>query len=127
MPVSVKIDLVTHDPASDEFVLYLVEDVPWPESEEEWQLRLKAIQDRVLAAADVAIDGHLAGKYPDSIGKSVRIQVDSPLHYQERVTELISDVDRFLVEDPSYAKAVRSSRHIRGIRVVTGTEMGRFQ
>ena len=126
MSEKVTIDLVTHDPHSDEFVLYLVEDGPWPTRESEWKECLKGIQDRILAAADAAIDGHLAQKYPDSVGKSIRIQVDSPNGCPDRVDNLVAAVKTFLNHDPSYISTIGASPHIRGLRVVTAKEMGRF-
>ena len=127
MSERVTIDHVTQDPRTDEFVLYLVDDGPWPDVESEWKARLKAIQDRVLAAADVAIDGHLAARYPDSMGKAVRIQIDSPAGSPGRLEELVSALKRFLREDESYASATAASKFIRGLRLVTGKELGRFR
>ncbi len=40
--LGVKIDLITQDSASDEFVLYLVEDGPWPAVDANWQSGSKA-------------------------------------------------------------------------------------
>lgn len=126
MPRAVTVDLVTHDEKSGEFVLYLVEDGPWPFDEAGWRECLAAIQERILSVADVAIDGLLARQYPDSAGKAVRIQIDSPSGCPRQLTTLIEAVRRFLSEDESYAAGVASSPQIRGLRVVTGQEIGRF-
>ena len=56
----VTVDLITEDVASDEWVLYLVEDGPWPEPDSNWHACLQAIQDRILSAADAAIDAKRA-------------------------------------------------------------------
>lgn len=126
MPHEIKVDLITEDPLSDEFVLYLVEDGPWPTREVDWKSRLSSIQNRILSAADVAIDGLLAFKYPDAAGKAVRIQVDSPSGTPVQVENLICALERFLREDASYAAAIKESAHIRNLRVVSGKQMGRF-
>jgi hypothetical protein len=126
MKKCVTIDIITHDPNTDEFVLYLVEDGPWPESSKTWDEILSVIQERVLSAADVAIDGYLADKQPDSRGKRVRIQVDSPNGCPEQLQVLVSAIDDFLATDQSYSSAVRKSNHISGLRVVTGKQLGRF-
>ena len=70
----VKIDLVTEHPESGQFAIILVEVGPWPPNTEEAQLR--RIQDRLYGCVDVAVDGHLAAKYPNSKGRPVRIQLD---------------------------------------------------
>jgi hypothetical protein len=125
--MQVNIDLITEDPGSGEFVMYLVEDGPWPTSDSDWNLRLRSIQDRIFSAADVAIDGLLAEKYPDSSGSPVRIQIDSPSGCPSKLEALVEAVRTFFREDPSYSAAINNSSHIAGIRVVTGKEMGRFQ
>lgn len=122
----VSIDLVTYDERNDEFVLYLVEDGPWPAVDTEWAPRLLEIQDRVLSAADAAIDGHLAQRFPITSRAAVRIQVDSPSGCPKELEDLILAIGRFLDEDPSYAAGIRASLHIRAMRVVTGKQMGRF-
>jgi hypothetical protein len=53
MAETVTIDLVTKDRANDEWVLYLVEDGPWPSGQEGWEAKLKGIQDRIFRAVDV--------------------------------------------------------------------------
>jgi hypothetical protein len=126
MTSTVTIDTITHDPANDELVLYLVEDGPWPASEEDWRACIRSIQDRILSAVEIAVDGGLTTRYPDSVGKGVRIQIDSPAGCPAPLEELVEAVARFLREDPSYAAAIEKSLHIRSLRVVTGTEMGRF-
>lgn len=126
MPSQIEINLITYDAKTDEFVLYLVEDGPWPSQEADWISCLRLIQNRILAAADVAIDGHLIGKFPDAAGKAVRIQVDSPSGCPGALEDLIVAVRRFLVEDASYRTAIAESAHLRALRIVSGKEIGRF-
>jgi hypothetical protein len=127
MPPGVTIDLVTHDPATDEYVLYLVEDGPWPVREAEWKPHLKAIQDRILSAIDIAIDGQLANRYPDSVRKGIRVQIDSPHGCPEPLEKLIAAIKGFLRTDPSYLEAITGSSFFRGLRVITGKQLGRFR
>src|SRR5258707_14932136 len=95
---SVKIDLVTQDHDADEFVLILVEDGPWPVESAHWGERLSRIQTRIFEAIDVAVDGHLAAKYPDSKGKIVRVQIDSPGGAPPRLMDLVSKIKERLAE-----------------------------
>jgi len=71
----VKVDLVTEHPETGVFAIILVETGPWPSGAEEREVR--RIQDRLYDCVDLAVDGHLAAKYPDSRGRSVRIQLDT--------------------------------------------------
>jgi hypothetical protein len=71
----VKIDLVTEHPETGVFAVILVEAGPWAPGTEERELR--RIQERLYDCVDVAVDGHLAAKYPDSRGRPIRIQLDT--------------------------------------------------
>jgi hypothetical protein len=54
MGQKVEIDLITEDSPNEEYVLYLVEDGPWPTKELDWKPTLKSIQDQSI---------HRCGKY----------------------------------------------------------------
>ena len=122
----VTIDLISFDATSDEYVLYLVEDRPWPKEDADLSFRLKVIQERILSAVDIAVDGHLARQHAEASGKGIRIQVDSPGGAPEALDQLVAAVGRFIVADQSYADAVAQSPYVRGIRIVTGKQLGRF-
>lgn len=127
MKPHVKLDLVTYDPRLDEFVLYIVEDGPWPQDDATWNHCLNRIQNQVLDACDAAVDGGLAREYPDSLGKPVRIQVDSPSGLPHQVADLVHRLDQY-VNDPTndYGRDMASSTSIGGLRIVTGHSLGRF-
>jgi Family of unknown function (DUF6572) len=66
------IDMVTHDPKSDAFVLIMIETRPWDGSEE----RLLQLQRKVNGYLAFALDGQLTRMYPESVGKPIRLQLD---------------------------------------------------
>jgi hypothetical protein len=123
----ITLDTVTWDPANEEFVLYLVEDGPWPETGREWVKCLDRIQDRIMDAIDLAVNGHLLKKFPDSAGKRVRIQIDSPHGVPAQVAALTARLRAYVERNDEYRDAVARSAHIEGLRLVTGHEMGRFK
>lgn len=127
MAVETTVDFVTYDPHSDEFVLYLVEDGPWPSTDDEWRNCLKEIQDHILDVVDSAVDGGVAKRFPDSKGRPIRIQVDSPHGAPIQLEELIAAVCRFLSDDREFRTAIDESAHIKGLRLVTGKQLGRFR
>lgn len=127
MNPTVRPDFVSFDEPRQEYVLYFVEDGPWPNRSESWRGLLTALQGRILDAVDAALDGGLAQAYPESIGQLVRIQVDSPSGEPQQVRELVNLVRQYLYEDPSYRAAIAGSAFVKGIRIVTGHELGRFQ
>ncbi len=52
----------------------MVEEGPW--DEDKLDEELDRVQDRLYDGVDIAVDGHLASKYPDSKGKPVVIRLD---------------------------------------------------
>ena len=118
---------VTDDAVTGELVLYFLEDGPWPLEEREFEVLLKRIQDTILDAVDAAIDGGIAEVYPDTIGKRIRLQVDSPEGCPDRLQQLIINLDNYLNNSIEYGTAVKNSNYISGIRVVTGHSLGRFR
>ena len=127
MAPSITIDLVTEDNVNDEYVLYLVEDGPWPTVDTDWGSCLQVIQDRILNAVDAAVDGYVAGKYPESTSRLIRIQIDSPSGGPVQLKALVIAVDDYVKQYNDYAVAIAKSTFIRGLRIVTGEQMGRFK
>lgn len=120
---SVKIDLITHDPRTDEFALILVEDGPWSEEASDWNECLSRIQARIFDAIDVAIDGHLAKIYPESKGKRVRVQIDSPHGAPRLLVQLISKVREHTSNPKSkYGAAIRRSPYVKTLHIAMGPE-----
>jgi hypothetical protein len=121
------IDLITETPETGEFALILVEDGPWPESDADWNECLSRIQSRIYGAVDIAIDGHLAAKYPDSKGRAVRVQVDSPNGLPSALAKLVAKMKVHFEADGEYKNAITQSPFIQGLRITTGHDMGCFE
>jgi hypothetical protein len=66
------IDLVTHDPESDEYALIMVQAGPWDDPASQFD-QIVAKTNTYLAFAQ---GGQLASIYPASVGKPVRFQLD---------------------------------------------------
>ncbi|PQO36117.1 hypothetical protein DTL21_09365 [Bremerella cremea] len=125
MSDNVSINLITEDADTGEFVLYLLEDGPWPSGEVDWNDCLIRIQDHILDAFDAVVDGGLAKKYPESVGTKVRIQVDSPSGLPGKLNELIGKIDEFVhQQDNEYGQGLANSSCVSGLRIVTGHSLG---
>ncbi len=74
-PAQVTIDLVTEHPETGVFALILVETWPWPPGTEDEELR--RVQARLYGCVEAAVDGKVAGEYPNSSGRPFRIQLDT--------------------------------------------------
>ncbi len=120
----VKVDMLTQDPDTGEFVVYLNEDGPWPETNEGWADTLHRIQERVFDAVHLVLEGAVAEKFPQLEGTKGRIQVNCQSGVPTAITELVEDLRAYLGKDPRYVKAMAASRHVSALRVVTGAEVG---
>jgi hypothetical protein len=121
------LDLVTLDAKNGEFVLYILVKEPLPGDASELEARLREVQTKVYQAADAAIGGHVAERFPESRGLGIRIQVDSPLQPNGALEELVERLNEMMRSSAEYATAVRDSKHIARLRVVTGHALGGFQ
>ena len=65
------LDLVTHDPDSDEYALIMIETREWGHSPDQ----LAQLQEKINNYTAFALDG-LADRYPDSVGRPLRFQLD---------------------------------------------------
>lgn len=121
------IDIVAFDPLRDHYSLHLVEAERLPDEVNERRARLKAIQDRVFNAFDAAVDGHIAGQYPETLGQTVRIQVDCPFGTDDDIELLIHRVADYLSTADEYVMAAKESAYVRAVHVVTDHQLGRFK
>lgn len=85
------VDLVTHDPASGEFALIMIQTQPWSNEPGE----LQKLREKINNYAAFARGGDLVSKFPEAAGKPVRIQLDCNTAPSGRVADLVNlAVDR---------------------------------
>jgi len=121
------LDLITETPETGEFALIIVEDGPWPDKDADWKECLSGIQKRIYDAIDIAIDGQLAAKYPDSKGRRVRVQIDSPSGLPSALATFVTRMKEHVENSNEYSSAIQQSPFIQGLRITTGHEMGSFK
>ncbi|NLG51698.1 MAG: hypothetical protein GX552_16460 [Chloroflexi bacterium] len=126
MARTLTVDTITLDPANHEFVLYFVEDGPWPENPLAMKESMVRIQGRIFDAIDAIVNGIVAAKYPESSGMAFRIQVDSPSGVPDALSQIVTVTRQYVVENNEYRTSIANSHHVQGLRIVTGHEMGRF-
>ena len=66
------IDLLAHDPATDEVVMTIVEPRPWEGTDQ----HVYQLQEKINAYLSFALDGEMLEQLPQLKGKSVRVQLD---------------------------------------------------
>lgn len=99
------LDLITHDPALNEYVLIMVEDRPWIADDNQ----VEDLLAKFKAYFAYAVDGGLIKAYPDASGSSVRIQLDSFASPPLKVRTLLQRMARIADE-----YAIRVVLHVMG-------------
>lgn len=88
------VDLVTHDPSTDEYVIIMVEDRPWSDSSE----YLDQLLAKINAYVHFVEDGGLSRQFPLAEGKPVRIQLDCSAPPTGKPAKLISEAQQLLLQ-----------------------------
>lgn len=79
------IDLVTHDPSSDEYKLIMIEERAWSDAPE----HLGQLSEKINNYAMFVLDEGLLRAYPETAGHSVCIQLDCATTPTAQAQELI--------------------------------------
>jgi hypothetical protein len=82
------VDFVARGATSGQWQMVLVESGPW----EDLEPNLRRIQERLYGCLDAALDGKLAERFPESLGKEVVIRLDC---YNVPRDEVLAFFDRF--------------------------------
>lgn len=98
------VDLVAHDPKTDEVVLVMNETGAWDGSDE----RLHELQERFNAYASFLLDGEMAEAHPELAGKRARIEVRCAEIPDSRALELLGLIhDQLAFQDIKMEVVVR--------------------
>ena len=84
------IDLVAHDPATDEVVLAMSEPRPWTGSD----AQLFQFQEKLNTYLSFALDGEMLEAYPQFAGKKVRLRLECAASPDPRTQDCIEKVRR---------------------------------
>ena len=82
------IDMIAHDPKTDEAVLVMNEPEPWNDSDD----RLLELQERFNAYVSFLLDGEFAESEPDLARKRARIEVRCAHMPGSRAIELLGQI-----------------------------------
>jgi hypothetical protein len=88
------VDLVTHDPKTDEYIVIMIEDRPWSDSPEQLDQLLAKINNYVHFVED----GGLVQNFPQAQGKAVRIQIDCNSPSNGESAKLIAQAQQLLLQ-----------------------------
>lgn len=87
------IDLVTHDPATDEIVVIMIEDRTWSVDPEQVDQLLRKINTYLHFIED----GDLVEHFPQAAGKPVRMQLDCNEAPTGEAEQLIEEAQQLLL------------------------------
>ena len=103
------IDLVTYDPKRDAHILVAVEQGDGSTD------CLRRLQERLHDYVEIAVDGFLAEKYPESKGKSVVIRLDCYDVPREICEQFFFRFAEHIHASPEIQAAIAKHRHIKDI------------
>jgi hypothetical protein len=107
--VSHVIDMIAHDPKTDEVVLVMKEEREWDGSDD----RLHELQERFNTYVSFLLDGEMAEAHPELAGKRARIEVRCAHMPDNRALELLGAIhDQLAFQDIKMQVVVRDARKI---------------
>ena len=105
------VDLITQR-ADGSFCMVLLETSPWAD---DYMDHLNSLQDRMFDCVDIAIDGKLAQKYPESKGEEVLILLDCYGIPQDAVDEYFNRFQAYIRSDEGVLGDLENNAYISGI------------
>ena len=106
------VEFIAKSEDTDEWKMVLVEEGPWIDSID---MQLRRLQERLYNCVDAALDGQLAEKFPDSVGKKIVIQLDCYNLPRAEVADFFDQFSRGALSTVDYQNALKQSRFIKGI------------
>jgi hypothetical protein len=106
------VDFVARGATPDEWKMVLVEQGPWTGPIEN---ELRRLQERLYGTVDAALDGQLAEKFPESMGKKLIVQLDGYNLPQAEVSEFFARFSKGVFSTADYRQALTNSRFVKGI------------
>ena len=98
------IDIIAHDPKTDEIVLVMNEPGEWDGGEE----RLFELQERFNTYVSFLLDGELAESHPELVGKRARIELRCEHMPDSRALDLLGAIhDQLAFQDIKMEVVVR--------------------
>lgn len=82
------IEVIAHDPKTDQVVLMLSHRLPWDGSE----ARLFVLQEKLNAYVSFALDGALHDEFPQFLGKKVRLELTCATFPDDQALEFLEKV-----------------------------------
>ncbi len=102
------IDLIGHDPKTDEAVLVMNEPHEWSDSDEQ----LLALQERFNAYASFLLDGEMAEAHPELAGKAARIELRCTRMPDARTLELLGLIhDHLAFQEIKLEVVIKEQKH----------------
>ena len=110
--VNTTVDFLARGSTPDEWKMVLVESGPWQGSLDP---HLRNLQERLYGCVDAALDGQLAEQFPESVGKSVVIQLDCYDLPKDEVQAFFTAFADGVFSINDYQVALAETQFVKGI------------
>ena len=108
----VTVDFIARGEEADQFRMILVEEGPWDGATE---ANLRRVQDRLFGCVEAALEGLLAEKFPESVGKTIIIELDGYNLPEHDVREFFCAFADGVLELDEYKRELISSKYVSGV------------
>ncbi|HEV7242724.1 MAG TPA: hypothetical protein VGQ36_26080 [Thermoanaerobaculia bacterium] len=112
--ISLHINFVVEDPDGSWRLLLL--EGPWDDPLDPENLR--KVQKRISDCVTASINGYLAERYPESLGRSVVIQVDSYDTPRAQMDALLQALQRGIDTSPEIQSCIQERNCVANVRIV---------
>src|SRR5258705_12734626 len=110
---NVTVDFIAREENQSQWRMVVVEEGPWGSGDIE--SNLQRVQTRLYGCIDAALDGQLAKLYPDSVDKSLIVQLDCYEVPELQVRAFFGRFSDGVLSQPKYKDAMSAKRFVRGI------------
>ena len=100
---------------SSDTVLVLHESTPW--TEENADDECERIQKRIFGCINLAADGLLAEKHPETIGKNIIVRLECDGLPREEIDEMLEYLNEYLFIKEEYRKDLKMNQFFKSLRI----------
>jgi len=90
------VDLIGHDRADDEIVLFICDHLPWSDNDEENFSHMDLLQQKIYRYLDFIESGEINERYPKSIGKKTRLRVTAKYTLNKEAQAFFNKIQNYL-------------------------------
>jgi hypothetical protein len=90
------VDLIGHDTADDEIVLFICDHLPWTDDDGDNFSHMDLLQQKIYRYLDFIESGEISERYPKSIGRRARLRVSAKYEMNKEAQAFFKKIQDYL-------------------------------